>query len=388
MNSVEESKDVSIDKKRDWVEVGLKIFTPIITGLLIAWAGFVGNYTLTDISNKEQSARLITELQISREKAESDLRKDVFDQALQAFLLKGQQPDNSLYGMSKQLLRLELLSLNFGDSLSLSPLFTEYREDLKRLKPQNHEVQIFAESIGDLRKRLFSLARRVSSAQVSSLEQHGQSKIISIPLDEYKNNRALGCDQVLYEGGYAWPAKALQLDFGIDADSDGKILNEEEIGTLKYAYVETLQKTSSIMLDGIERFIEVNVSDVDHCEKSIKVTVDVRKNTEQQPDYSSTVMTLGDLAAIANDTKYSEVHRRFNLDYFNFPMVDNTRLSDSHRFSIVLEEFDLKTEDPYIELVVLIFPAEYASLRDRPGMQEARKLLEDALHRDENKERK
>ena len=58
MNSVEESKDVSIDKKRDWVEVGLKIFTPIITGLLIAWAGFVGNYTLTDISNKEQIGNL------------------------------------------------------------------------------------------------------------------------------------------------------------------------------------------------------------------------------------------------------------------------------------------------------------------------------------------
>jgi hypothetical protein len=60
-------------------------------------------------------------------------------------------------------------------------------------------------------------------------------------------------------------------------------------------------------------------------------------------------------------------------------MVDNTRLSDNHRFAIIMDDFKLKGDQPYIEIIGVVFPSEYASLRDRPGMQEARKLLESAL---------
>jgi hypothetical protein len=74
-----------------------------------------------------------------------------------------------------------------------------------------------------------------------------------------------------------------------------------------------------------------------------------------------------------------EVDRTFRLDYFNFPMVDNTRLSENHRFAIVMDVFELKGSESYIEIIGIIFQSEYASLRDRPGMQEARKMLESAL---------
>ena len=66
------------NSKRDWIEVGLKILTPLIVGLLIAWAGYVSNYTLSSISSSQESARLITELQIRREQAESALRKYMY----------------------------------------------------------------------------------------------------------------------------------------------------------------------------------------------------------------------------------------------------------------------------------------------------------------------
>ena len=35
--------------------------------------------------------------------------------------------------------------------------------------------------------------------------------------------------------------------------------------------------------------------------------------------------------------------------------------------------------EPYMQLIGIVFPSEYASLRDRPGMKEARKQLESAL---------
>lgn len=374
--------------QRDWVEIGLKAFTPIVAGLLIAWAGFVSNYTLSSISNNQQSARLITELQISREQAESELRKDVFDQALQAFLLKNQGQDYSLAGMSKQLLRLELLSLNFGDSLSLSPLFAEFREDLKNLKPQDHEIPHFDEARGELRKRLYSLARRVASAQVSSLDQHGVSKKISIPLVAYNKPRVTPCVAVLYEDGFPWPERDLQRSFGIYDDANQLLMQDAELAELfseddiKLEYRELLNEARLIELQSSRRYLEVRVSDVDHCGKNAKVTVFIYQEPQVRPEQQmvlSEVLSRGDLSLIGHEGLEIEVKRSFNLDYFNFPMVDNTRLGNNHRFAIILDEFDLKSEEPHIELIGMVFPSEYASLRDRPGMQEARKLLQEAL---------
>ena len=72
----------STPKHRDWIEIGLKALTPITAGIVIAFVGFWSNQTLSEISSREESARLITQLQVEREQAESNLRKDVFDQAL------------------------------------------------------------------------------------------------------------------------------------------------------------------------------------------------------------------------------------------------------------------------------------------------------------------
>ena len=57
----------------------------------------------------------------------------------------------------------------------------------------------------------------------------------------------------------------------------------------------------------------------------------------------------------------------FTLDFFNFPMIDNTRLSDNHRFALVLEQFDEK------KLIIdgALFPGLYSSHRDKPFLNEA-----------------
>ncbi len=159
-------------KQRDWIDICLRAATPLLVGIIVAWVGLFGDTTLTKISNQQESARLLTELQIRREQAESEMRKDIFAQALEAFLLKGKPSDGkveklSLRAMSKQLLRLELLALNFGDSLSLSPLFSEMRQDLTSAKPiPDEDVSEYKKRKYQLLKRLNSLAQRVASAQM------------------------------------------------------------------------------------------------------------------------------------------------------------------------------------------------------------------------------
>ncbi len=391
---------------RDKLDITLKILTPIIVGALIAWAGFVGDKALTSISSKQEGARLITELQIRREQAESELRKDVFDQALQAFLLKGKKQDDSIEGMSKQLLRLELLALNFGESLSLSPLFTELQKDLNNLTIDSDRQD---KAVGKLRKRLNSLARRVASAHVSSLEQHGKVVKFRVPLIKRSQNSESGCLTGSYID-YSWPEKKLKENVVREMYDSAEEYNNE--------YVKIYNEYRLFELHGIKRYLDVIISNIDECTKSADVTIilykeAVHQNSEDEeappdvndgledeeapPDVNDGLEDeeappdvndgLEDEEAPPDVNKGLEdvIMRNFKLDYFNFPMVDNTRLSNSHRFAIVLDGFDdLSSDDPHIDLVGIVFPAEYASLRDRPGMEEARKLLESALKNDSN----
>lgn len=386
------------NQKHDWV----KIVTPLVIGLLIAWAGYVSNLTLSSISNSQQSARLITELQIRREQAESELRKDVFDQTLQAFLLKNKEHESSIRGLSKQLLRLELLALNFGDSLSLSPLFTEIRRDLFILEPgEEDNIPAFEDAKGELRKRLYSLARRIANNQVASLSQHGVSKLISIPVPGYNTEVAKDCTSVLYEEQFPWPERIIQQGIGIYDDKNKLLLNDETIKDMfksddsKSVYIGSLNEARRMELQGMTRYLDVKISDINHCEKSAKITISIYKDQKDDLLKKKYLQNLKieDLSTLSGLSSQEylytiETERSFKLDYFNFPVVDNTRLENNHRFAIVLDEFDLDSKVPYIEFVGIIFPSEYASLRDRPGMKEARDLLKSALNDEELEDKK
>lgn len=357
-------------KKRDWLDIWLKVLSPIVAGLLIAWAGIVGKVMLSEISSNQESARLITELQIKREQAESELRKDVFDQALSAFLLKKQGTTGSLEDMSKQLLRLELLALNFGDSLSLSPLFSEFKKDMEGAEPVSDKDRLnYSERKYALQKRLDSLAKRVASAQLSSIAQHGVTKEIIIPLYEYRllsKDESIPCSTALFESSsFAWPDFEVLKYLG-EFNNEYKPVDDEAavraVRNFDEYYAVMFASKGLVELNGVKRQLELHVSDVNHCKKTAKIQIIVSKGDPANP----------------------EVNRSFTLDYFNFPMVDNTRLSDNHRFAIVMEDFNVKGDEPGIEITGVVFPSEYASLRDRPGMKEARQLLESALKREED----
>ena len=403
-------------EKRNWGDIGIKLFTTVIAGALIAWAGFISNYTLSSVSSNKENARLITELQIRREQTESELRKDVIGQALQTVLLKDKDQQSSIKGMSKQLRGLELLALNSAEALSLSPLFTEFNRDLKLLKIEDEDDNsifrndsLFHLEKAELRKRLYMLARRVASTQVSSLlGRHGISKTIKIPLLGYDPSMTCN-DLILYKEYFPWPERDVLRQFLIYDENYKNVMNDEEIKNLFKsddsnslvsevfdfltnlfkeeekekkpitAYLEILNGQRKMVLQDNIRYLEINVSNVDHCNLTLKVGFTIRKqaaNILAEKEERSPVESLASLTETANRYLEHEVSRSYTLDYYNFPMVDNTILENNHRFAIVLDYFDLKSDQPHIKLTALIFPSEYASLRDRPGMKE---LLKSAL---------
>jgi hypothetical protein len=56
----------------------------------------------------------------------------------------------------------------------------------------------------------------------------------------------------------------------------------------------------------------------------------------------------------------------FSVGFFDFPMVDNTRLSRDQRYAVVLQQFDAS----HARIRLLYFPGSRASLRERPYYEE------------------
>jgi hypothetical protein len=352
--------------KPDWFDKFAKLLAPIIGGLLIAALAFFGNTAITDYTSRQENARLITQLQIQREQAESDLRKDIFQQAIGSLLSEAELKSPDL-PISKRLLKLELLAENFGGSLSITPLFTEFDRDLEHL--ENAAGDNFNETarIRSFRKRLRSAARRLSSDQLSALAQQGTIFEIKVQLkhggkrfaDSSKDTTDPGDDEG-YTKEYKWPH-----------DEAASLLRSLECMDFYNDRLESeKRKKGMATLNGIERHVSVTLGDLDPQRRAVNVTLEICWDPEKAK------------TKFACDSRDKSVSRTFTLDYFNFPKVNNTRLSDNQRFSIVLEEFE---PDPgeyalgFLEIAAVIFPAEYSSLRDRPSMQESVNLLNKVL---------
>jgi len=56
----------------------------------------------------------------------------------------------------------------------------------------------------------------------------------------------------------------------------------------------------------------------------------------------------------------------FDVGFFDFPMIDNTRLANGLRCAVTLSAFTAASAD----LTTICFPGEYASLKDRPYYDE------------------
>lgn len=176
----------------NWRDIILRAVVP---GLPLAIAGFVGEWMITSSSSKSENARLVNNLQIQRERAESDLRKDIFSKSLEALIGDGTRLSR-IEDYSKRLLKLELLALNFGDSIFLSPLFSEFEKDLRLHMdlPDSDGIAVLS-----LLDRLRSLAQRVSVEQLSFLSQRGASKKIGAMLSGDTGN-------ICYDKKeYKWP---------------------------------------------------------------------------------------------------------------------------------------------------------------------------------------
>jgi hypothetical protein len=73
--------------------------------------------------------------------------------------------------------------------------------------------------------------------------------------------------------------------------------------------------------------------------------------------------------------EWPDTRATFNVGFFDFPVIDNTRLSNGLRCAVTLTNF---AAGAAADLTTVCFPGEYASLKDRPYYDEVIQKLREA----------
>ena len=290
----------------------------LFTGLAIAALAYFTSSHLGKWQEAESRSRLYTELMSRREQAETDVRKEMFKSIIDAFIkppsdsgaLGGRGPLKSL---DQEVLKMELLAENFHDSLNLTPLFKELGRRLEEridATEQNHDSSGAKENQGYLR-RLQNLAEDVTTKQLAALENSDST-----------------------------------LEFSFDLHTT--------LGD------PSLTKTQAVTVEKIQREITVTVTEIDEKTRALKISFHVKTLN----DPANAAMTRDDLL---------EIDRDFWVTAFDFPMIDNTRLSHDQRCAVAVEFYNTQKESESTitaKIKAVCFPGSRTTFKEKPFYDE------------------
>ena len=217
------------------------------------------------------------------------------------------------HSLDENILQLELLAYNFHESLNLMPLFVYLDRQIALEK--NHLLK------EAYRKRLYKMAGDVISKQISSLEGAATRETMFITFPG---------DSIVYKPGFS---QELPIDW-----KDSKI------------FTDTVRDRNTVNVFKRVVFLKATGFNID--EKTVNVRLDIETSK--------------------NDKFINMVTQEFTIDYFQFPMIDNTRLSNDMRCAVVMRDFDFPN---FIEVDILYFPGSHSSLKEKPYYDEVVKKL-------------
>ena len=123
----------------------------------------------------------------------------------------------------------------------------------------------------------------------------------------------------------------------------------------------TTLEPASLVLDGVETRVSLDILKVDKKAREFEVGLTLETPDPEQGRQTKTA--------------------NFTVGYFDFPMIDNTRLDRGQRCAVVLNNFS----DQSADLTVVLFPGAYASLKEKPYYNE---VLENVLSASRKLEKK
>jgi hypothetical protein len=300
-----------------WMELLKVVALPLVTAVL----GFTFNSTLAERQAADNDMRLYTEMMARREQADSDLRKDMFKSILETFMSKDPKLAPKRH-LNQQVLNLELLAYNFHESLDIGPLFKDVRRQIPEdAKEPGYHAQ--------LRGRLEKVAQEVIERQLTALADTG-----------------------IVERGDALPAKIRDLQafvfFGSHTVPDPHVTPGEGVSRL------------CLSMDSIDgrhyRQFQIEILREDAEAREIQVRLYVSQLLKKDECQKSDLDLEGK----------REIDTNFWVGLFDFPLIDNTRLSQGERCAVSLTSLTPNV----LNVALAYFPGSRASLKDKPYYDE------------------
>lgn len=114
--------------------------------------------------------------------------------------------------------------------------------------------------------------------------------------------------------------------------------------------------SDTLTVNNIPRIFKIVVLNIDTINQEIKVRLEVITESELAKEEDTYIAC------------------EFTVGFFDFPMIDNTRLSHDQRCAIVLTDFhELESADfpnAIVNITLLVFPGSHASLKEKPYYEE------------------
>jgi hypothetical protein len=297
------------EKKDTWRLWDIFMSGGLFTGVAIAFAGYITSSSLERWKTKEAHTQLYAELMGKREEAESALRKDMFTSIITSFLKTEKSDRETPLTEEQELTIIEEKVLN------LELLVSNFHESLN-LKPLFiHLKKLIDSKVKENKRREFierinKIAKEITRKQMLVLEGAGKSFSKQVVFDKFHSNR---------ENNEVYP----------------------------------LYPNETLKVNGIERIFRIVVLDIDKTNQEIKVRLEViteSKLDEEEDTYIACEFTVG---------------------FFDFPMIDNTRLSHDQRCAVVLTDFyKPDSANPIANIMIFAFPGSHASLKEKPYYEE------------------
>jgi hypothetical protein len=295
--------------KWDKIDIILKPVGGLMTALAVAALGFFGSHFLAE----QQAREAVDRERLQRIDTNSRLYAELMSKREEADSSLRKDMFNSIIGtflkpgsggFEEKVLKLELLSYNFHDALDLGPLFKDVYREIAGSKKEGSAQYV---------ARLERAARDVVAKQVEALEEGGGKLDGMIDFEELGQH----------------PEGLTVLD-----------------GTLKLGSAGSL--TSDVALEERMFTVEALLPETKRREVRLKLRVRTPGKTPdaegQNPDASFV----------------------FWLSSFDFPLIDNIRLSHGQRCAVVFRTFDEESA----QITLVYFPGSKASLKEKPYYDE------------------
>lgn len=383
--------------------------------------------TITTVYLKQKSdaqlrAQLYSQLISHREEAEGTLRKDMLRSLIPDLIAPSKLSADSvsMNELDAMILPLELITYNFHESLQLGPLFLAVKRRVARVPDDSVRRTLDG--------RLEMLSQNVIRKQVETLARYGC--VAEESIDMGKMRARLGVHEIVLQGVnaglardsledssfvygalplYAASSHSLRETMGQVleyADGAGWVNQEQydfaseyisEIDTTRAfrGWFPLERKCLSVSDEsGVYRVkLRVVITEVDWAERSLGVRV--KKCDEWEPrekarwkwrgwfgsHSESEAATATDTTCLANmcivsapaDT--NNLSPDFHVGFYDFPLIDNTRLAHDFRFAVFLDRWDDERRE--IKIGIALFPGYVAGMREKPFYQD---VLENLRH--------